>query len=164
MLKVMLGIGALVLVPVIGTTLAANITVNGSPDSTTEFAQGQTGTTGCDLEVLIAAKSDYVVNYFRLDTVTVSNFDFSACTGKTIILSAANDSGTDIGLTIDTEPIKRASIVIGGASAGSYTVTCSDAAFTCSKNDAETAFTVKIASSGNGNDSTTVNKFLIQSS
>jgi hypothetical protein len=154
MLKVLLGIGVLVLVPVIGSTLAANISINSDAD--VQFAQGQQATTGCDQTITISATSDYSSGAYVLGTVTLSEFDFTDCTGKTIILSAANSGGSEVGLT--NSPIDRAEILIGATSA-----TC-NTGFTCAKVTGESKITVNVdLDTYTPAPSTSIYKFLLQS-
>jgi hypothetical protein len=91
MLKIMLGIGALIMIPVIGTTLAAQVTINtGGPDNEVLFAQGKAATVACDPDVLVKAKSEYSYGAYRLKEVTVSGIDDAACGGKVFVLSVAD--------------------------------------------------------------------------
>ena len=86
-LKVLLGISALIAVPVIGTTLAASITINSSQP--VQFGQGSITTAACDSAITIAATSNYSDNFY-VKTITISDIDLtSGCEGKTLTLSVA---------------------------------------------------------------------------
>jgi hypothetical protein len=160
-LKVMLGIAALVLAPVIGTTLAANIDINGGNNATVEFAQGDITTAGCDQTITISATSRFFSGAYHIDKITLSNFDFSTCSGKTIIVSAAEGAGQEVGLTAADGDV--AEILIGVAN-NVVTVSCANAAFVCPVADSVTAdsFTLKV--DDDPIPSVSIAKFLIQSS
>jgi hypothetical protein len=91
-LKVMLGIGALVLVPVIGSTFAASITINSGTDPV-EFGQGVIDTAVCDSGLTVEAGSAYLTPPggslgFHLKTITISDINLdSGCEGKTLVVS-----------------------------------------------------------------------------
>ena len=93
MLKIMLGIGALIMIPVIGTTLAAQVTINtGGPTNEVLFAQGKAATVACDEEVLVKAKSVYSYGAYRLSQVIVSGLSDGNCAGKNLIVSVAENT------------------------------------------------------------------------
>jgi hypothetical protein len=96
MLKIMLGIGALIMIPVIGTTLAAQVTINtGGPDNEVLFAQGKAATVACDATVVLKAKSVYSYGAYRLSEVTVSDIEDGDCGGENFIVGVADiDQGT----------------------------------------------------------------------
>jgi hypothetical protein len=93
-LKVMLGIAALVAVPVVGTTLAASITVNSG--TAVQFGQGVVQATACDSEVTVTAGSAFTnastAGSFGLTTVTISGIDSTACADKTFTVKVYKDS------------------------------------------------------------------------
>jgi hypothetical protein len=118
MLKVMIGIGVLVLVPVIGTTLAGNIGIDGSGangSGAAVFGQGVRSAVACDDDVLLKASARYVYGGYKLDTITVENLDGSACEGATIEISTAGNGQTDtdeLGLIDLASPVARASATL----------------------------------------------------
>jgi hypothetical protein len=120
-MKIALGAAVLLLIPILGTTFAASIAVNGG--SAVQFGQGVASVNACDTAVTIGPAGDY--NYasdaFHLETVTISNLDTIACAGKTITLRAY-DSSTSTSMVIsngtDTKAIK---VSFSGAS-GAATV------------------------------------------
>lgn len=109
-LKVMFGLAALVLVPVIGSTFAASITLNNNAG--VQFAQGTVDTAQCDTDLTVEAGSAYLTPSggsvgFHLETITISDINLaSGCEGKTLVVSVdAGGSepaliGTDTQLSI----------------------------------------------------------------
>jgi len=92
-LSIILGIGALVGVIAIGSTLAASINLNSN--NPVEFGQGVTQTTACDDEVTITPYSTFVNDYenaeFRLTSFSVTGISDS-CFGKVFIIKAYSNS------------------------------------------------------------------------
>jgi hypothetical protein len=78
-LKIILGISALVAVPVVGTTLAASITLNSN--DAIQFGQGQVQATVCDTTVTVTTDSEYenaatnTDGVFNLGDVTLTGID-----------------------------------------------------------------------------------------
>jgi hypothetical protein len=71
------GVIALVMIPTLGNTFAGSIAVN--TNQNVEFGQGIAATAACDNAVTITPYAKYVTaqaNYY-LETITVSNIDFS---------------------------------------------------------------------------------------
>jgi hypothetical protein len=97
-LKVMLGIAALVAVPVVGTTLAASIgiNVNGGSNTPIQFGQGVVQATACDSEVTVTAASAFTnassAGSFGLSTVTISGINTDDCADKTFTVRVYRDS------------------------------------------------------------------------
>jgi hypothetical protein len=103
-LRVLLGIGALAAVTGIGSTLAANITLNNEED--VEFGQGVVQTTSCDPTsgITVAPVSDFdntatpsaspLANpgVFFLESIVLSDID-SACDTKWFAVKAYDESG-----------------------------------------------------------------------
>jgi hypothetical protein len=98
-LKVMLGIAALVAVPVVGTTLAASIGINVNNNSNTpiQFGQGVVQATACDDEVTVTALSEFSnsagAGTFYLGDVEVTGIDV-ACDGKLFTVNAYDDASS----------------------------------------------------------------------
>ena len=94
-LRVLLGIGALAAVTGIGSTLAANITLNGGDG--VEFGQGVVTTAACDDGILVTPISTFVnsSSSFVLDSINFSGIDLTDCDNKTFTIKAYND--TDAG-------------------------------------------------------------------
>jgi hypothetical protein len=94
-LRVLLGIGALAAATGIGSTLAANISLNGGND--VEFGQGVVTTAACSDAITVTPVTSFVnvaspgTSYFELDRIDLSNVD-SDCTGKYFLIRAYNNT------------------------------------------------------------------------
>jgi hypothetical protein len=91
-LKIFLGIGALIAIPVIGSTLAGNITINDGP---IQFGQGVQRAIACDDDIDLTVNADYAnaenaAGTFTLGSVELSNI-LHACGGKKIQVSVYNN-------------------------------------------------------------------------
>lgn len=101
-LKVILGIGALVGVIALGSTLAASINLNsGTP---VEFGQGVAQATACDSEILVTPISKFINSEssggFKFSGISISGLDTTdqsgstqGCSGKTFVIKSYNASG-----------------------------------------------------------------------
>jgi len=90
----------LILIPVIGTTLAATITINSG--TAVQFAQGSITTATCDDAIRISATSTYSSDFY-LKTITLSDIDLvGGCEGKTLTVSAATTALPSIPGTISS--------------------------------------------------------------
>lgn len=171
-LKVMLGIAALVAVPVVGTTLAASIGINGGGANTVQFAQGSIATAACDAEITTQANSEFSTT-FKLKTIVLGGVDLTTCKGKTITVSVATGSTEATLITADT--VKQLSFKIPATVSG--TLAAADlspssgfaASITAANGDALTALTdtaakLTITISALLLDSSAVDKILVQSS
>ena len=93
--KVILAVSLLLLIPVIGTSLASSVTVNSGGPLT--FGQGYTAALACDASVTISPNALFHYNagtgYWYANQLTLSGIDTSAsgCAGKTITLRALHD-------------------------------------------------------------------------
>lgn len=100
-MKIALGAGVLLLIPILGTTFAASIGVNsGTP---VQFGQGVASIEACDQDINVtpAGDYDYDTNSFYLETVTVENINTTTCNGKIVTLRAF-DSTTKLPVTLTT--------------------------------------------------------------
>ena len=93
-LKAILGLAGIAAVALLGSTLAANISLNSG--SAVEFGQGVAVTAACDSDGITATPSASFVNAasagsFNFSTVAFSNV-MSACWGKTFTLKAYGDT------------------------------------------------------------------------
>lgn len=92
-LKVLLGISALIAVPVIGTTLAASITIGTGP---IQFGQGVQQAVTCDDEVFVTPTAGFTNvsggGTFSLLSIAVTQI-LAACDGKTFTLKVYNNTG-----------------------------------------------------------------------
>lgn len=87
-LKIALGLAAVILIPTIGSTLAASITI-GSANSL-EFGQGATSTAACDDEITITPVSTYYsTGSFGLSAISVANVA-SSCNDKYLKIKVIN--------------------------------------------------------------------------
>jgi hypothetical protein len=91
------GIGLLAIVPLVGSTFAASISLNSG--STIEFGQGTVNAAACDTSIDVKLSSD-VINVggtptFALGSLVLDNVDLTAgaCAGKTITVRLADYSG-----------------------------------------------------------------------
>jgi hypothetical protein len=97
-LKALLGISALIAIPVIGTTLAASITINSS--GTIQFGQGVVATAGCDTDITTALSTAYASGAFVLDKITLSNLNTTptssnvGCGGQYLKVRVYNSGGS----------------------------------------------------------------------
>jgi hypothetical protein len=108
-LKIFLGIGALIAVPAIGTTLAANITVNGG---SVQFGQGISQAVACDPLVTITPSSAFTnaddsvtaTSSFKLSQIALSAVDNSSggCLNKTFTIRAYSNTAASAAQTITT--------------------------------------------------------------
>jgi len=77
-LKLILGIGALIGVIAIGSTLAANINLN--TGGAVEFGQGVAATTACDNDILITPFSNFVnangAGDYSFSSLKISNINY----------------------------------------------------------------------------------------
>jgi hypothetical protein len=96
-LKVILGISALIAVPVIGTTLAASITINSTDPI--QFGQGVQRAVVCDSEVTMTALADYAnaanaAGAFTLGDVSLSGIA-DACGAKSFKINIYDNDPND---------------------------------------------------------------------
>jgi len=109
-IRLAVAIGAVALVGVLSSTLAANISINSG--SNVEFGQGVSGAAACDANLTITPASSFVntggsSGSFNLSSITINDSatttsattGLAACDGKYIRLSAY-DSSTATPLTI----------------------------------------------------------------
>jgi len=91
--KVMLGLAGIAAVALLGSTLAANISLNSGAG--VEFGQGVALTTACDSDITSTPTATFANaangGAFNFSTVAFSNVS-SACLGKTFILKAYGDT------------------------------------------------------------------------
>ena len=109
-LKVMLGIAALVAVPVVGTTLAASITI-GTDNAAINFGQGVVQATACDSAITVTTDSSFVNaaynsaspttsgGSFKLGDVTISGIA-SSCYAKKFTINVYPNTSTSAGYCV----------------------------------------------------------------
>ena len=105
-LKVMLGIAALVAVPVVGTTLAGSIGINTASNNTIQFGQGVTQAIACDADgVLLTPNATFknepafTDSLFVLETIVIEGIA-DTCDGNTFTLKFYDSTGDDDALTV----------------------------------------------------------------
>lgn len=132
-LRVLLGIGALAAVTGIGSTLAANITLNDGGN--VEFGQGVATTASCDGDIMVTPVSGFDTedDVFYLEEIQLSGIDTSTitgdgdtegCAGKTLTIKAYDDAGSEPLYTqevavFENDPWFTGSEVDGGSVSGS---------------------------------------------
>jgi hypothetical protein len=128
-LRALVGLAAIAGVAVLGSTLAANISLNdGAP---VEFGQGVQVTSACDNEITLTPTAVFVngsTPLFMLSTISFSGVDASStttCQGKTLSLSAYGESSsTPLQLaTSNSTALKTATIGITSGTPTSTTGT-----------------------------------------
>ena len=100
-LKIALGVATLILLPTIGSTLAATVTIGTS--NTLEFAQGITATTACDSSIKLQPVSSlngsgvFIISGIELSTL--NNASNGGCAGKFFTLKVVNSSAELVAIT-----------------------------------------------------------------
>ncbi len=126
--KALLGLAGIAAVALLGSTLAANISLNGG--SGVEFGQGVALTTACDDSITSTPTATFVNaasgGGFNFSTVAFSNVS-SACWGKTFTLKAYGDtSATPLDIaTVSTTAYNQATFTFTTASTTSPGITTS---------------------------------------
>ena len=94
-LKMALGLAAVILIPTIGSTLAASITIGAA--NRVEFGQGVLATAACDADgITVTPTSTYSTGSaaFQLATIVITGVDATNCTAKYFTVKVLNSSGT----------------------------------------------------------------------
>ena len=148
-LKALAGLATIAAVAVLGSTLAANISLG--TGSTLEFGQGVQVTSACDDVITLTPKAVFVNGSspsFILSTIGFTGVDAAStatCQGKTLTLNAYGDTGSTpvqlatagssalttatIGIT-STTPTSAAGTVIGNVSGGGTNALAFELGFT----------------------------------
>lgn len=148
-LKALAGLATIAAVAVLGSTLAANISLG--TGSTLEFGQGVQVTSACDDVITLTPKAVFINGSspsFILSTIGFTGVDAAStttCQGKTLTLNAYGDTGSTpvqlatagssalttatIGIT-STTPTSAAGTVIGNVSGGGTNALAFDLGFT----------------------------------
>ncbi len=141
-LKSLAGLATVAAIAVLGSTLAANLSLNSG--GAIEFGQGVSVTSACDSDGITVTPSVQFVNAasagtFYLSTIALTNIDLTdttKCVGKTFTLNAYNDS--------DATPLQLAT-----SSGGSTPIT--SATFSNSSGSTFVGTTgISVTGSGNG--------------
>lgn len=133
-LKIALGLAAVILIPVIGSTLAGSITVS---SGAVEFGQGFTTAASCEADgaISVVPSSVLVGGVFNLESITVSAIDSAGCNNKYFtfkVLDASNVPqiiGTGAGATtfckvhfVSTPPSTSSNCTVSGSSSTGFAV------------------------------------------
>jgi hypothetical protein len=124
-LKSLAGLATVAAIAVLGSTLAANISLGAS--SSIEFGQGVQATAACDSDIVVTPSVRFInassAGTFYLSTISLSSIDASnstdKCSGKTFTLGAYNDSSaTPLQIaTAGSTAVTQATFAITGATA-----------------------------------------------
>ena len=128
-LKSLAGLATVAAVAVLGSTLAANISLG--TGSTIEFGQGVQVTSACDSTITLSPKVNFSNTsgggVFNFSTVAFSGVDSVACNGKTFQLNAYGDTlatplalSSSAGAAVSTATIGMSSTSI--TSAAGFTI------------------------------------------
>ena len=140
-LKSIAGLATVAAVAVLGSTLAANISLGSG--SGIEFGQGVQTATACDSSVNVTPTSRFInaagAGTFYLSTISLSNVDLRSttqCAGKTFTLNAYDDtSATPLQIATGTGAVTQATF---GVTSGTIT-TSNGVTGTVANGQAETA-------------------------
>ena len=100
--KILLGVAALSVIPVILSTFAASVTIGSGP---LEFGQGSQQALACDPNVFIALGEEWHANpsatdssdgFFRVRTATISNLNLDSCAGRKLRLRLIDGNSTEL--------------------------------------------------------------------
>ncbi len=114
-LKSLAGLATVAAIAVLGSTLAANISLGSS--SSIEFGQGVQTATACDSEVTVTPTARFInaanAGTFFLSTITLSNVDLTdstKCVGKTFTLNAY-DNANATPLPLATSSVNSSTLI-----------------------------------------------------
>jgi hypothetical protein len=149
--RAIFGAAIIVLVPYIGTSLAASVAISGANNSTAiEFAQGSQVTVACDTSIATALDSSFYSSgpYFKVDTITLSDVNVTAALSSTT--SNQGCGNKNFTLTVYT----AAGLATIGSNSGTqvtFAVPTSGTSVTVSTSPVNTGITAAIAiTSGTG--------------
>jgi hypothetical protein len=120
-LKSLAGLATVAAIAVLGSTLAASISLG--TGSGIEFGQGVQTTAACDDTIVVTPSVRFInaagAGTFYLSTISLSSIDFRSttyCTGKTFTLSAYNDSSaTPLQLATGSGAINQATFGVAAS-------------------------------------------------
>jgi hypothetical protein len=103
--KVMAAIGAMAVFAALGSTLAANITINSG--SSVQFGQGLTGAAACSATMTVAPQDTFTngsstSGTFYLNGVNFSNMVSGGCANDTITVRAWDTNASDSPLALES--------------------------------------------------------------
>jgi hypothetical protein len=130
--KFIFGAVILLALPVIGTTLAASISINSG--SSVQFGQGVIQATACDESITVTANTSFTnasgAGSFNVDTITLSGIA-DACSAKTFTVRAY-DTTTATPLTVNSGGTPTTALVFVPTISGSCTIAVTGSTFTTS--------------------------------
>jgi hypothetical protein len=130
--KFIFGAVILLALPVIGTTLAASISINSG--SSVQFGQGVIQATACDEAITVTANTSFTnasgAGSFNVDTITLSGIA-DACSAKTFTVRAY-DTTTATPLTVNSGGTPTTALVFVPIISGSCTIAVTGSTFTTS--------------------------------
>jgi len=130
--KFIFGAVILLALPVIGTTLAASISINSG--SSVQFGQGVIQATACDDSITVTANTSFTnasgAGSFNVDTITLSGIA-DACSAKTFTVRAY-DTTTATPLTVNSGGTPTTALVFVPTISGSCTIAVTGSTFTTS--------------------------------
>jgi hypothetical protein len=130
--KFIFGAVILLALPVIGTTLAASISINSG--SSVQFGQGVIQATACDEAITVTANTSFTnasgAGSFNVDTITLSGIA-DACSAKTFTVRAY-DTTTATPLTVNSGGTPTTALVFVPTISGSCTIAVTGSTFTTS--------------------------------
>ena len=175
-IRVAVAVGAVALVAVLSSTLAANITINSG--SSVEFGQGIAGAAACDGSLTITPKSVFAngngaTGTFYFGSIQVSDAStngtagLALCTGKFIKL-AAYDSSSATPLTITTSPSSTSTtqsveVLIGATLSGGLGVVTVPTGAGATISTTSNSFTVNLATAASTATAGQVYKITVES-
>lgn len=125
---VIAGVAVLAVAGGIGSTFAANITLNSGND--VEFAQGTQTVSACDSTITTALTSKVVSGQFYVNSIKIEDLDTTECADATLVVRVANSANAlqDFSSGVDYISIDISEVV--GASGDPVTSTQGSAEFT----------------------------------
>ena len=114
--KLVFGAAVLLALPLIGTTLAASITINSNSSNTIQFGQGVVQATACDQDVTVAATTSFAnasgAGSFNVDTITLSGIS-ADCALKTFLVRAYDTTTATPSTIASSSPTTALTFVAG---------------------------------------------------
>ncbi len=116
--KLVFGAAVLLALPLIGTTLAASITINSNSSNTIQFGQGVVQATACDQDVTVAATTSFAnasgAGSFNVDTITLSGIS-ADCASKTFLVRAYDTTTATPSTIASSSPTTALTFIAGSA-------------------------------------------------
>ena len=114
--KMVFGAAVLLALPLIGTTLAASISINTT--NTIQFGQGVVQATACDQDVTVAATTSFAnasgAGSFNVDTITLSGIS-ADCALKTFLVRAYDTTTATPSTIASSSPTTALTFIAGSA-------------------------------------------------